>query len=469
MKLKNIIAFAMGPIGAAALGFITLPVMTWLYSSDDIGRFGMLNVAISFTVLLFSLGLDQAYVRQYHESDNKGELLKISVVPGLSILLLVSIFSFFKPEYLSSLLFEKKSIAIGCGVLLILLFNFILRFLSLTLRMEGNGVGFSLSQLVPKVVILISLLCFYVFWGHHDFDQLLWASFWGFLSALAVMLILTKKNWLGAVSSRVNYLKSKEMIRFGFPLILGSLAFWGVTAMDRVFLRTQSTFEQLAIFSVAVSFASAATIIQSVFSTLWAPMVYKIANNDEESLKLVTKASRYILLVVVFLFCMAGLLSWVIDFVIPESYKSVKFVLLACLGYPLLYTLSETTVVGIGISKKTHYSMLASVLSLGINFALNYILVPHFGAAGAAVSTCITFWFFLIFRTEFSIRCWKKIPRFDLYFFTLLCVLGASMEAIFGDGHSIYSKFYWGGVLSLILFKERELLKGLKLKKGIKV
>ncbi|AYM93870.1 lipopolysaccharide biosynthesis protein [Serratia sp. 3ACOL1] len=455
----------MGPIGAAALGFITLPVMTWLYSPEDVGRFGMLNVAISFTVLLFGLGLDQAYVRQYHESECKGELLKISIVPGLMLLLLTFFVLSFYPEYVSSLLFEKNSISIGFLVMFILFFNFILRFLSLVVRMEGRGVGFSLSQLVPKIVILVILLFFYFFWESHQFEQLLWASFFGFLLTLIVMLLITRKDWLSAITSRVNYLKSKEMIRFGFPLILGSLAFWGVTAMDRMLLRTLSTFEQLAIFSVAVSFASAATIIQSIFSTLWAPMVYKLANNDEESLGLVKKASKYLLLVVVVLFCIAGLLSWIVDFFIPESYNDVKFILLACLGYPLLYTLSETTVVGIGISKKTYYSMLASLLALIINFGLNYILVPYFGAAGAAVSTCITFWFFLIFRTELSILCWKKIPRFELYFFTLLCILGASVEAIYGDKYFVYLKLYWAGLLTLLLFNNRSYLKGFKFKR----
>ena len=96
MKLKVILSFAIGPIGAAALGFITLPLMTWLYSPEDIGRFGMLNVAVSFSVLLFCLGMDQAYVRQYHESIDKGELLKISITPGFILLLIVSFFFYYK-------------------------------------------------------------------------------------------------------------------------------------------------------------------------------------------------------------------------------------------------------------------------------------------------------------------------------------------------------------------------------------
>ncbi|EIY2648587.1 oligosaccharide flippase family protein [Klebsiella aerogenes] len=467
MKLKVILSFAIGPVGAAFLGFVTLPLMTWLYSPEDVGRFGMLNVAISFSVLIYCLGLDQAYVRQYHESEDKAKLLKISVIPGLLLILLTAAVFLIKPGYLSSLLFGVDSSEIGFLSIFIIIINFSLRFLSLVLRMEGRGVYFSLSQLIPKLVVIGCFLFFYFFWEKHDFPQLLWANLFGFLSTLLVILLITKKDWIAAISSKIDYQKLKDMFFFGFPLIWGGIAFWGVTAMDRIFLRSLSTFEQLAIFSVAISFANAASIIQNIFSTLWAPMVYKISNDDEESIKLVNKVSQYILLVVVTVFCIAGLFSWLVDFFIPTTYADVKFILLACLGYPLLYTLSETTVVGIGISKKTSYSMLASLLALGINLVLNYVMVPKYGASGAAVSTCLTFWFFLVFRTEFSILSWKKMPRLDLYFFTFLCVFGAMVEALWGQNYSMYLKYYWVVVLMLFFFKKRGLLVNLMKRKAL--
>ncbi|MGL6275567.1 oligosaccharide flippase family protein [Aeromonas dhakensis] len=92
MNIKKIMGFAIGPIGAAALGFIALPITTWFYSQEDIGKISMLQVAASFCVLIFSLGLDQSYVREYHESENKTALLKMAIFPG-GVLLLVSLIS----------------------------------------------------------------------------------------------------------------------------------------------------------------------------------------------------------------------------------------------------------------------------------------------------------------------------------------------------------------------------------------
>ncbi|MGL5387010.1 MAG: lipopolysaccharide biosynthesis protein [Serratia sp. (in: enterobacteria)] len=447
MNIKKIASFAIGPIGSAVLGFVTLPLITWLYSPEDVGRMSMLNIAISFCVLLFSLGLDQSYVREYHESPEKGVLLKSAIAPGFFLLLLTCIAFLFQPSRLSLLLFDEDSSVFSVLTMLILIFTFISRFLSLILRMKEKGMAYSLSLLIPKLVIIIVIINYYFFVKKHDFLQLIIANMIGFGFVFLILALNTKDDWLTALRSSFSIKKIKTMLSFGYPLILGGLAFWGVTAADRMFLRAMSNFEQLAIFSVAVSFASAATIIQSVFSTIWAPIVYKVLNTGDGALELVNKASRYMLVAVVCIFCVCGLLSWIVDFFLPTNYGDVKFILVACLGYPLLYTLSETTVIGISISKKTSYSMLASLLAFVVNLVGNFLLVPTFGAAGAAVSTCVTFWFFFILRTEFSIITWKVIPRFEMYFFTFLCIFGASCSALLGESIKNEIFIYW-----LVLF-----------------
>ncbi|HGF7196553.1 TPA: oligosaccharide flippase family protein, partial [Vibrio cholerae] len=89
MTPKKIASFAIGPIGGALLGFITLPIITWFFTQEDVGRLSMLTIAVSFSTLLFPLGLDQAYVREFHESGNKPKLFKTVVMPGLIFLTLV--------------------------------------------------------------------------------------------------------------------------------------------------------------------------------------------------------------------------------------------------------------------------------------------------------------------------------------------------------------------------------------------
>ena len=89
MTRNKILGYAIGPIGAALMGFITLPVITWFYSVEDIGRISMLQVVASFSALLFCLGLDQAYVREYHGHKIKPQLFKSALSPGLILSLII--------------------------------------------------------------------------------------------------------------------------------------------------------------------------------------------------------------------------------------------------------------------------------------------------------------------------------------------------------------------------------------------
>jgi Polysaccharide biosynthesis protein. len=138
---RKIAAFAIGPIGAALLGLITLPIITWFFSQEDVGRIAMLQVTIGFSTLLFSLGLDQAYVREFHEVDDRPGLLKRALLPGLSILLFsLTIFLSFGGT-LGNLLFERSEWYLSFLIATVLIAAFLSRFLSLVLRMNEQGLA----------------------------------------------------------------------------------------------------------------------------------------------------------------------------------------------------------------------------------------------------------------------------------------------------------------------------------------
>ena len=446
MTPRQIAGFAVGPVAGALFSLISLPVITWFFAQEDVGRIAMLQVTLGFGVLLFSLGLDQSYVREFHEVENKPALLKQAMLPGLILLVvtLAALVSF--GGTLAGWLFDVPQWHLSILVAVALLTSYISRFLSLVLRMNERGLAFSMSQLMPKMVLLCIVGGYVLFGAEKDLTNLVIAN----ASALASVCVIygwnTRKEWLAGLPAKLDSDQLKSMLRFGMPLILGGMAFWGLTALDKVFLRTLASFEELGLYSVSVSFAAAATILQSVFSTVWAPTVYKWAS-EGAGLENVQTVSRYILALVVLAFIMAGLLSWVVTFFLPSNYTEVQWIVVSCLGYPLLYTLSETTVVGIGISRRSSFSMLAAVSALAINLFGNWWLIPIFGAAGAAVSTCVSFWVFFFLRTEFSIYLWKPMPRLLLYAFTLVSVGGAVVFTLWGRDLEGWMMAYWLFVL----------------------
>ena len=181
---------------------------------------------------------------------------------------------------------------------------------------------------------------------------------------------------------------------------------------------------------------------------MWAPLVYKWAAKGINENK-VRQVIGYALAVVLALFGLAGVFSWIVDYILPEQYAQVPYLVVACMVYPLLYALSEATKVGIGIKRKTGYSMLAAVIAALVNVVGNYMLVPAYGAAGAAISTAVAFYVFFVLRTEFAIKVWIPLPRLLLYSSTLLCVVASILFVIYGERFELVLRGVFGLVLML--------------------
>ena len=74
-----------------------------------------------------------------------------------------------------------------------------------------------------------------------------------------------------------------------------------------------------------------------------------------------------------------------------------------------MYTVSEATGIGIGLKRKTKYSLYVSIISASVNLILNYLLVPTLGAVGAAIGTCISYLFFFGAESIFQGK-WYRMP-----------------------------------------------------------
>ena len=446
MNIRKIAGFAIGPIGGAFLGFITLPLTAWFFNTEDIGRIALLQIVIGFTTMLFSLGLDQAYVREYHEKENKPELWKQTTLPGLYLILLVSFILIIQQSLLSELLFDTQSWLISFLVIVIFIANYLIRFFSLILRMQEKGFLFSMSQIWPKFFNIIFLLNFVIIYNHHEFIHLLYAQALSALIACSIFAWNTRHEWLEINNIKIDLNELKPLLKFGMPLIFGGLAFWGLNSIDRLFLKFFSDFTELGIYSVATSFASIAIIVQTIFSTVWAPTVYKWIKNNE-NLDKIHDITWYLTIIIVFIFSLVGLFSNLIILVLPEQYKLVQYIVLPALVAPLLYTLSETTVVGIGISRKSYLSLYASLGAFCMAGLFNYLFTPKLGALGASISSSLAFLTLFVLRTELSVIAWKSFPRKKVYCIVFLIVGLAIANAVFQEKLNWGFKIIWFIVL----------------------
>ncbi|MBE0472280.1 MAG: oligosaccharide flippase family protein [Methyloprofundus sp.] len=455
MNAKKIIHFSIGPIGAAALGLITLPFVAWFFSVEDVGRLTMLQVVLGLSVSFFSLAMHQAYVREYHEEEDRSALFKTAVVPGLLLITFVSIALVMSPISISNLLFGIDSGFLTFLLLVGIFSSFLINFLAHVVRMQERGLAFSATQIAPKAFLLIFIGLILLLNLGAEFKWLMLMNTLAVFASLMIFAVLTRDTWLPALFSTINNLLLKQMLLFGLPLVAGGLAYWGLTTMDRFFLRALSGFEELGVYAISVALAGAVAVISTIFSNLWHPVVYKWAKEGVKPKRLQAVIEN-MLIVVALIWSLVGLFSWILPSFLPPEYQAIEYLIVACVAMPLFYMLSETTVVGIGITRRTSFAMIASICAFIANLVLNYLLIPDYGAAGAALATLISFFVFFVIRTESSALLWHSFPRVRIYFLVVLYMLATS-TMVLTEANLDYFYYVWLAlmVLALTLYRKR--------------
>ena len=166
----------------------------------------MLQVTIGFSTLLFSLGLDQAYVREFHEVNDKPSLLKRALLPGLILLATTLLTLLMFGSTLASWLFEIPEWHLSLLASTALLAAFISRFLSLVLRMNEQGLAYSMSQLLPKLLLLAVIGTYVVVGAEKSLTNLVIANTSALVFVCIVFAYNTRREWLTSVTaSPVSY------------------------------------------------------------------------------------------------------------------------------------------------------------------------------------------------------------------------------------------------------------------------
>jgi len=457
MKIKIFIHYAIGPIFSAILGIITIPIMTWFFSTEDIGRLSILQVTLTLSVTLFSFGMHQSYVREYYGGPDKAKLLKVTTIPGFFLLISFSLFAFFNSGMIMKNTFGLIEPLYFIAIVVALWAGFFSNLLIHVIRMEKRALAFSMGQVSPRLLFLILIGFFVCFSSELSFYGIVLASAGSGVITFLILVLIVWSNVKKAFFSPLDKDLLKRMVKFSAPLAIGSFAYWGLTTIDRFMLKSIVGLTEVGIFSIAVTIGSAVSVVSVIFSSIWHPRVYQWIEEGVDSKKIFF-VSEMVALLVALLWSCAGLLAPVVTYFLPTSYASVQYLLVLSVGAPLLYFLSETTVVGINISRKTKYSMFASLGALLVNIILNYILLPIYGVEGAVISSAISFFIFFILRTEFSSCLWVKAPRIKIYLIILLYLILSTLIMRYKPDYSISATVWLLSACASCLIMRRNIL-----------
>lgn len=420
--IKKLGAFSLGPIMAAVIGFITVPVITYFITPEEYGKASMFTLAQGIASLLMYFGLDQAFVREFNRyRDNVGKLLSNAIFMPLIFVVIIDTCIIINAKFISNILFDSNNETMAVYMLALMLpFIIFENFSFLKIRMEEKGLAYSCATISLKMLVLIITVVLFLTY-EKSFHSVVYAMALAEIvngSILFFVVIRPLKLSIKDIDKEL----IKNMLKFGLPLIPAMLMSWILASMDKVMLRSLCGYEELGLYTAAYKIVSAVSIVQSCFTLFWTPVAYRW--NEENAPKENFAFVNTIVAVGMTLICLALLIvKNLVGIVLGDSFVEAIKIFPFLLLYPVMYTMSETTVMGIGFSRKTVYSIVISGIACIVNIVLNYTMIPLWGGAGAAFATGIAFLVFFWTRTLISRRLWWDFPIFVYIVISVVLVI----------------------------------------------
>lgn len=432
---KHFIYVGTGTIISMIIGIITTPIITRLYLPDEYGQYSMFLTYGELIYITLGFGMDQALARFYY--DNPSNEYKISLVKkcirvpmffGIFLQVLV-IFLVVKGIFFGGGQ-DSAVVMLGTFYVVILILN---RFLSILLRLENRTKIYGFIGVFQKITFFIIVLGIYFLIGVRNAIGLCIGALISQLASMVVGFWGDKDILQCRKKYNEEMLSQKELFLYAFPFVFSVAISSLFQTLDRLFVKEYCGYYEVGIYSSAMSIIHIFAIIQTSFTTIWIPNAIKKYSESKENKEYYSEMSKMMAFLMFFLGVLLIVFKDIIIFMLGEKYREAAGIIPFLVYVPIMYTISETTVVGLVFMKKSSWQIIPPSIACVVNFIGNYLLVPIFGGKGAAVSTGISYIVFLYARTFLSNKCYFIDFGLKKMIFITLITIGYAIEVTFFD------------------------------------
>ncbi|MBM7560332.1 lipopolysaccharide biosynthesis protein [Marinitoga litoralis] len=431
--LESLLSFSIGPVFSSFFNFFIVVATTWFVAPQELGKVSMYTLAVQITSLFLLLGMDQAFIREYHEKNNKLLLLWNAFIVPFIFSIFLGIFYIIFYKQISLLLFSEINRIIILSLSLTLPLMVLERFNNLIIRMSENGKLYSLIIILKQIFRLLFLILFLYFFSR-NYITIIIAELFALTFEILISFYFVRNFWKG--KKQIDKHIIMKLIHYGTPLIPTAILSWGFNSLDKMALRTWTDFNEIGIYSAGFKIIGVLTIVRTAFSTFWTPTAYRWHKEKQKGEKFVL-VSKSLMLILLFLTSIVIILKDYIILILSPLYSSASNLIPFLIYIPILYTLSETTMLGINFSRKTYYHIIITAFTTIFNFFGNFYLVPKYGAMGASLSTGASYILFFWLRTLISQKYLEfKLPL-GFYFKNILLMILLSITSFKGISYII--------------------------------
>ena len=356
----------------------------------DVSSFGALAAAMAVMQVLFvlsSFGLYPAIQRQYArggESRGPAKLLGASAVIALFITVIVDLlgplwaplvgFSEFAGPVRIAVWWAGASAITNSALALIRSMDRLLAFSSVSLL---QSVGGALAGLILVVTVHPSATIFLT--GQAGVQAL----------AALLGLLFTAPRLPGRGDGPLVW----NALAFGLPLVPAVLCTFVLDMSDRLIIQSQLGSASVGRYQVAYNVGSLPMLLLGVLNSSWLPRFFSFTNTRDRTAVLASSRDLLFRLLMPVLIGLAVGAPIVLRIWAPPSYDPSGLLLVHALVLvtAIPYTAVQSSMRNLMAEGRTGFIAIAQIIAATVNVGANFLLIDHYGLAGSAAATLVSF------------------------------------------------------------------------------
>lgn len=400
---SNIGLITLGNFSSKLLIFFLIPFYTRVLTTSEYGTADLIFTTISLLYPLFTVLMTEAIMRfSLDEKYEKKQVFSIAIyitLIGIILLFIISpiilLFSSIKNYYLYFLIYY-------------FLYVFDLLFLQFSKGINKVKVYSIAGILNTFVTVMCNILFLTVL--KLGLDGYFLAYIAGLIISSGYMIIKNQLWKYLILPKNLNKKNIKEMLSFSIPMIPNSISWWISNSSDKYLLSYLCSISANGIYSISYKIPSIITVISNIFMGAW--QISSVDNfGSEESKKFYsTIYKNYSTLMIICISFLVLILKIMAKIIFAKEF----YIAWECSIILLLAALFNSKAAFLGTiytaAKKTKFLFISTLLGAITNIIMNIILIPLYGAKGAAIATLISYLIVWLVRLNNS----KKILRFSI-------------------------------------------------------
>ncbi|MEL6301923.1 MAG: oligosaccharide flippase family protein [Pseudomonadota bacterium] len=427
---KHLGIYSAGAIIRQIVGFLMLPIYTRYLAPSDYGIVAMLALLISIFELVLGARFASAIPKFYYEHDDEkergtviGTALAITITAsGIGALLIAAMSRPLANAFLADIALWHFVALYGITLITVAIENYALVYI----RLRDKPFLFMAVSLTKLVVALSLNIWFVVFleWGVAGVVASTVLSSSGFGLVLGVYTIYQTGGW------RISKTLTRRLIRFSWPLWVGSAAAVYVTFANRFMIRYFGDLSEVGLYDLAARFSTLVMIlIWQPFNQWWQTERFALLRRDDRGAPVYR--SVYALLSAA-LVVMATGISLFADIVIrvmaDPAFHTASLAVPPLAFSVVLKQLALFLNVSFLASERTYLIATLKYGSAAMLTVMYIAMIPALGYLGAAYATVAAAFLMLLITASVAKRTFDiSVRLFPAFWFI---VIGASVVAL---------------------------------------